>query len=154
ANSEVPWKSAERRRKTWAQFWTQTRKYRAIRTGTQRTCHCETRLQNRTVRHSTPLDKTGVREAPHLPRPAPIEAYGEGGFRFAGMSHRGSLLCFPDGIWAWPVMDVSELNERVLQAAFDRAERLDFFLIGAGRNPWPMPEDLRQRFRELSLSVD
>jgi uncharacterized protein len=51
-------------------------------------------------------------------------------------------------------MDVSELNERVLQAAFDRAERLDFFLIGAGRNPWSMTEDLRQRFRELSLSVD
>ena len=51
-------------------------------------------------------------------------------------------------------MDVSELNERVLQAAFDRAERLDFFLIGAGRNPCSMPEDLRQRFRELSLSVD
>ena len=35
--------------------------------------------------------------------PAPIEAYGKGGFRFAGMSHRGSLLCLPDGIWAWPV---------------------------------------------------
>jgi len=96
----------------------------------------------------------GHADAPHLPRPAPIDAYGESGFRFAGMSHRGSLLCFPDGIWAWPVMDVSELNERVLQAAFDRAERLDFFLIGAGRNPWSMPEDLRQRFRELSLSVD
>ena len=35
--------------------------------------------------------------------PFAIDAYGEGGFRFAGMSHRGSLLCFPDGIWAWPV---------------------------------------------------
>ena len=32
-----------------------------------------------------------------FPRPAPIEAYGKGGFRFAGMSHRGSLLCLPDG---------------------------------------------------------
>ena len=42
-------------------------------------------------------------DAPHLPRPAPIDAYGKGGFRFAGMSHRGSLLCLPDGIWAWPV---------------------------------------------------
>jgi len=70
------------------------------------------------------------------------------------MSHRGSLLCFPDGIWAWPIMDVSELSERVLQTVFERAERLDFFLIGAGRNPWPVPEHLRQRFRELSLSVD
>ena len=44
-------------------------------------------------------------DAPHLPRPAPIDAYGNGGFRFAGMSHRGSILCLPDGIWAWPVAD-------------------------------------------------
>ena len=39
----------------------------------------------------------------HLPRQALIDAHGGGGFRFAGMSHRGSLLCLPDGIWAWPV---------------------------------------------------
>jgi uncharacterized protein len=93
-------------------------------------------------------------EAPHLPRPELIDAYGNGGFRFAGMSHRGSLLCFPDGIWAWAVNDVAELTEDALSAAFERAQSLDFFLIGAGPDPWALPEDLRQRFRELSLSVD
>ena len=93
-------------------------------------------------------------DAPHLPRPALIDAYGDGGFRFAGMSHRGSLLCFPDGIWAWPVDDVAELTADALSAAFERAQSLDFFLIGAGREPWTLPGDLRQRFRELSLSVD
>jgi len=96
----------------------------------------------------------GRADAPHLPRLAPIDAYGDGGFRFAGMSHRGSLLCFPDGIWAWPVNDVAELTEATLSAAFERAESLDFFLIGAGRDPWALPEHLRQRFRELSLSID
>ncbi|MFZ0623052.1 MAG: MTH938/NDUFAF3 family protein [Pseudolabrys sp.] len=93
-------------------------------------------------------------DAPHLPRPALIDAYGDGGFRFAGMSHRGSLLCFPDGIWAWPVDDVAGLTADALSAAFERAQSLDFFLIGAGREPWTLPGDLRQRFRELSLSVD
>ena len=29
------------------------------------------------------------------PGRAPIDAYGNGGFRFAGMSHRGSLLILP-----------------------------------------------------------
>ena len=96
----------------------------------------------------------GGADAPHLPRPAPIDAYGEGGFRFGGMAHRGSLGGFPDGRWAWAIINVVELNEAVLQAAFDRADRLDFFLIGAGRDPWAMPEELRQKFRELSLSVD
>jgi uncharacterized protein len=96
----------------------------------------------------------GGADAPHLPRPAPIDAYGNGGFRFAGMSHRGSLLCFPDGIWAWPINDVTELDEAALAAVFDRAESIDVFLIGAGRDPWVLSDKLRQRFRELSVSVD
>lgn len=96
----------------------------------------------------------GGADTPHLPRPAPIDAYGDGGFRLAGMSHRGSLLCFPDGIWAWPTQNVTEMTEAALAPVFDRAQMLDFFLIGAGRDPWPLPEHLRQRFREMSLSVD
>ena len=76
------------------------------------------------------------------------------GLRFGGMSHRGSLLCFPDGIWAWPVRGVAELSASALQAAFDRAGDLDFFLIGAGRDPWALPARLHARFREVSLSVD
>ena len=36
-----------------------------------------------------------------FPGRAPIDAYGNGGFRFAGMSHRGSILCLPSGIHAW-----------------------------------------------------
>ena len=66
-------------------------------------------------------------DAPHLPRPALIDAYGDGGFRFAGMSHRGSLLCFPDGIWAWPVEDVAELTADALSAAFDAGTKPRFF---------------------------
>ena len=54
----------------------------------------------------------------HLPQAAPIEAYGNGGFRFAGMSHRGSLLCLPDGIWAWPVQRPEDINEQSLALVF------------------------------------
>lgn len=97
---------------------------------------------------------SGGLDAPHLPRPALIEAYGNGGFRFGGMSHRGSLLCFPDGIWAWSITSIAELTTSSLQAAFARAERLDFFLIGGGRDPFVLPERLRQRFADVGLSVD
>ncbi len=92
--------------------------------------------------------------APHLPQPAPIDAYGNGGFRFAGMSHRGSLLCFPDGIWAWPVAAASELSADLLAPALQRAASLDFFLIGAGKDPWVLPPALRERFHAAGLSVD
>jgi uncharacterized protein len=93
-------------------------------------------------------------DSPHLPTPAPIDAYGNGGFRFGGMSHRGSLLCLPDGIWAWPVNDVSEITTTLLLPAFERGDMLDVFLIGVGRDPWPLPERLRARFRELAISAD
>src|SRR6202035_2638038 len=53
-------------------------------------------------------------ERPHLPYPAPIDAYGKGAFRFAGVSHRGSLLCLPDGIWAWPVTAPGDITEAAL----------------------------------------
>ncbi len=93
-------------------------------------------------------------DTPHLPNPAPIESYGNGGFRFGGMSHRGSLLCLPDGIWAWPVNSVSELTEAALAPVFERAEALDLFYIGTGRAPYVLPEALRARFRARSISVD
>jgi len=91
---------------------------------------------------------------PHFPNLAPIDAYGAGGFRFAGMSHRGSLLCLPDGIWAWPVAGPSEIDEAALARVFSAAQEAGLFLLGAGRDPWVMPEALRRRFREASLSVD
>ena len=97
---------------------------------------------------------SGQADAPHLPKPAPIEAYGNGGFRFGGMSHRGSLLCFPDGIWAWPVNGLAELTEAALEPVFARATALDVFLIGTGPDLSVLPPALRARFREVSLSVD
>jgi uncharacterized protein len=91
---------------------------------------------------------------PHLPRQALIDAHGGGGFRFAGMSHRGSLLCLPDGIWSWPVAAPAALTEQALASVFVRVGTLDFFILGAGETPWTMPEALRARFREAGISVD
>jgi uncharacterized protein len=83
-----------------------------------------------------------------------IDSYGNGGFRFGAMSHRGSLLCLPDGIWAWPVATARDITEASLAPVFARADVLDLFLIGAGRDPFALPEALRARFRALSISVD
>jgi uncharacterized protein len=93
-------------------------------------------------------------EAPHLPRQALIDAHGGGGFRFAGMSHRGSLLCLPDGIWAWPVATPGALTDETLSLVFARTGDLDFFVLGTGVEPWVAPEPLRARFREAHVSFD
>jgi uncharacterized protein len=90
-------------------------------------------------------------EEPHLPYPAPIDAYGNGGFRFAGLSHRGSLMCLPDGIWAWPVAAPQAITPATLGLVFDRAPRLDLFILGTGRDAWTVPPALRERLRAHSL---
>ncbi len=95
-----------------------------------------------------------MEEAPHLPRPALIEAHGGGGFRFAGMSHRGSLLCLPDGIWAWPVASPAALTREMLSLVFSRADQLDFFILGTGDTVWIVPDRSRARFREAQISFD
>lgn len=93
-------------------------------------------------------------DQPHLPRQAPIDAHGGGGFRFAGLSHRGSLLCLPDGIWAWPVSAPANLSDAMWAPVFARAGDLDFFILGTGSMPWTVPEPLRLRFREAGVSLD
>src|ERR1700752_3583167 len=93
-------------------------------------------------------------DAPHLPRSAPIEAYGKGGFAFADMSHRGSLLCLPDGIWAWPIARIEDLTEDALSMVFARVGALDFFILGTGSVQWNVPPSLRARFRDARISLD
>lgn len=93
-------------------------------------------------------------DTPHLPYPATIDAYGKGGFSFAGMSHRGSLLCLPSGISAWPVAEASDINEAVLAPVIAAADEIGLFLIGSGRESWVMPDGLRLRFHELKLNVE
>jgi len=93
-------------------------------------------------------------DTPHLPYPAVIDAYGKGGFSFAGMSHRGSLLCLPSGIWAWPVARVSDINEAALAPVFDAAAEIGLFLIGSGSEPWLIPDAVRLRFHERKLNLE
>ena len=93
----------------------------------------------------------------HLPTPAPIDAYGNGGFRFAGMSHRGSLLCLPNGIWASDVKSVDEINEAALALVLNPATpeaTIDHFLIGTGREFLSMPASLRDAFRTRRMVLE
>ena len=89
----------------------------------------------------------------HLPQAAAIDAYGKGGFRFADMSHRGSILCLPDGIWAWPVSGPQDITAESLERVF-AARGVELFMLGTGKQPWLMPEALRWRFRDARIGVE
>jgi uncharacterized protein len=93
-------------------------------------------------------------DAPHLPRSAPIEAYGNGGFAFAEMSHRGSLLCLPDAIWAWPVTKPEEIDKASLAPVFAAANGIDTLIIGTGTEVWLPSSALREALRAVSVVLD
>src|SRR4030081_3174987 len=94
-----------------------------------------------------PRETTSRPDAPHLPRSAPIDAYGKGGFAFAGMSHRGSLLCLPEAIWAWPITTPGEIDEASLEQVFAAAHGIDTLIIGNGTDIWLPPPALREALR-------
>ncbi len=93
-------------------------------------------------------------DAPHLPRSAPIDAYGNGGFAFAEMSHRGSLLWLPDAIWAWPVTRPEQIDAAALARVFAAASRIDTLLIGTGMEVWIPPQALREALRAVKVVLD
>jgi uncharacterized protein len=93
-------------------------------------------------------------DAPHLPRQVAIDAYGDGGFRFAGMSHRGSLLCLPSGVWAWPVTGAQAIGEADLAPLFAEAGSIELFVFGSGLELVPLPEALRWRLRDYRIGLE
>jgi uncharacterized protein len=93
-------------------------------------------------------------DAPHLPRSAPIEAYGKGGFAFDDMSHRGSLLCLPDAMWAWSVTRPEEIDRISLERVFAAANSIDTLIVGTGTDVWVPPRELREALRAVRVVVD
>jgi uncharacterized protein len=93
-------------------------------------------------------------DRPHLPLLVPIHGYGKGGFRFGDMSHRGSLLCLPSGIWAWPVERAADIDATALAPVFAEADEIQFFLLGAGAERWTMPDALSEHFRARKIAVE
>ena len=88
------------------------------------------------------------------PGVAPIEAYGNGGFRFAGMSHKGSILCLPDGIEAWEPIAVEQVTPASLARVLERRAALDFVLLGSGEAHQLPAADVRAVFASAGLMLD
>lgn len=94
-----------------------------------------------------------IRQA-HFPGRAPIDAYGDGGFRFADMSHRGSLLCLPSGTYGWEPAERLALTPGDFEKVWAEAGDIEVMLVGTGTSLQPLPKDLKARFRETGISAD
>jgi uncharacterized protein len=90
-------------------------------------------------------------EPARFPGRAPIEAYGNGGFRFAEMSHRGSILALPSGIEAWPVSSVAGITAEALERIVREAKAIDILLIGTGDAMAPLNRAAREALEAANL---
>ena len=88
------------------------------------------------------------------PYQAGIDGYGNGGFRFADMSHRGSLLCLPTGMHAWEARSAAEITHANLQPVFDAADQIDVLLIGLGSDIAGFDKAIRQALRDRNIIVE
>ena len=88
------------------------------------------------------------------PYQAGIDGYGNGGFRFAGMSHRGSLLCLPTGMHAWEAAGPGDITLANLQPVFEAADQIDVLLIGLGKDIASFDKTIRQALRDRGIIVE
>jgi uncharacterized protein len=87
-----------------------------------------------------------------FPGRAAIDSYGAGGFGFAGMSHRGSILALPSGIYAWnPDPAALTLDDFSLPLA--ELDVIELIIIGTGVAMRPLSK-LRAALRSAGLNTD
>lgn len=90
-----------------------------------------------------------------IPGQFPVDGYGAGGFQFAGMSHRGSILALPDGIHAWPVTDLAQVTEDSLRLVIDQSsDDVELLLIGTGANLLPIPAGIKALLQSRAIRSD
>jgi uncharacterized protein len=89
-----------------------------------------------------------------LPGRHAISGYGQGGFRFADISHMGSILALPSGVHHIDIGQPFSHAEALYAQVFTEAADIDILLIGAGMMPFPIPQPLRWRFRDVGISAD
>ena len=88
------------------------------------------------------------------PYQALIDAYGNGGFRFADMSHKGSLLCLPSGMHAWEASVPAEITLESLAPVFAVADQLDVLMVGLGKDVVGFDQAIRAALRERRIIVE
>lgn len=84
-----------------------------------------------------------------------IDDYGGGGFRFADMSHRGSILAAPSGVRALPLTAASEIDAATLDLVLAEAGgRVDLLIVGTGADLLPLSAPLRAKLRGAGVGLE
>jgi uncharacterized protein len=83
-----------------------------------------------------------------------IDDYGNGGFRFADMSHRGSIMALPTGVRAIAPTAWNEIDAATVEQALSEAGELDILIVGTGKDLMPLASALRARLRDAGVGCE
>jgi uncharacterized protein len=90
-----------------------------------------------------------------LPGAHAIDGYGAGGFRFGSMSHRGSILALPSGIYAWSAVVPADIDVASLGALFAEPQgSIEHLLVGTGPELVALGVALRKRLGEAGIKAE
>lgn len=90
----------------------------------------------------------------HFPGRPPIDAYGNGGFRFADMSHKGNMLFVPSGVFGSTASDSDALARAALAHLIARPEPQTVLLLGTGARQIFPTLDLRRAFADAGIGLE
>jgi uncharacterized protein len=70
------------------------------------------------------------------------------------MSHRGSILCLPSGVYAWPPTDASEIEAGSLAPVLAEKDAVRLLLLGTGRRQQMPDAEVRRAFAEAGVAQE
>jgi len=97
------------------------------------------------------VDQSVQRYDGFLPGKHAIDAYGDGGFRFGGMSHRGDILVLPSGIHIWKRLNSDGFTEEDFLQISKEAADIELLYIGTGITKQFLSKELKGFFRACGI---
>lgn len=95
------------------------------------------------------MTATGFVSGCHL-----VDAILDGGFRFAEMSHTGSIILLPSGVFAWLQRGLDEMKVSSFDQVVALKDKIDFLLVGTGETVIRLPEAVRWALKESNVRCD
>lgn len=85
-----------------------------------------------------------------------IDGYGDGGFRVSGARVEGSVIVFPDRLFAWGAAELAEVTATTLEAVSSagKAGQVELLLLGTGARMSQIDRGLRRELRAAGVVIE
>lgn len=83
-----------------------------------------------------------------------VTGYGDGLFRFGDASVTGSILMFPEAVYAWNVTSVDDITVDSFAPIIEAADTVEILLLGMGNRLTRVPMEWRRALKEHGIVIE